>query len=364
MKGQVADDLPLLKLMLSDLASAPVEYRPTNYWTRYQDETVAYLTNVGLKNFRSAHWTGATGRNVVLSFGGVDLLEKPWRLPRLDHRFPSQWSSRASDAYNGVYHALTRRAYYRQRVAALKQAINFAAKGSGRSPTELTVSEAGNPEDSFWVDGHHYTLASIDYFLRYAWCARFVDFDNLDVIVELGSGSGRQAEIIAKLHQRPALVLVDIPPQLYVAHQYLKAALGDRVVDYRDTMGELRFESGHVYLLGSWRLPEVAANGFDLFWNAASFQEMEPDVVANYLALVGRATDRVYLMEIMAGKERAASPGDPGVLEPTTLEHYRSALGAFELVAIEPAASVMGRVMDDHCDSFWRRRRATDDGRV
>jgi len=41
---------------------------------------------------------------------------------------------------------------------------------------------------------------------------------------------------------------------------------------------------GRVHLLGNWQMPTLREFQFDLFWNAASFGEMEPDVVENYLS--------------------------------------------------------------------------------
>ncbi|EMM79683.1 sugar O-methyltransferase domain protein [Leptospira interrogans str. 2006001854] len=32
----------------------------------------------------------------------------------------------------------------------------------------------------------------------------------------------------------------------------------------------------------------------DLFWNAASFQEMEPDVVSNYLTIVNESAKAIF----------------------------------------------------------------------
>ena len=62
---------------------------------------------------------------------------------------------------------------------------------------------------------------------------------------------------------------------------------------------------GKILCLG-WKFPMIEEIPVDLFWNASSFQEMEPEVVANYLKFVNRAAKSVYLLEVMGGKEVAS----------------------------------------------------------
>ena len=72
---------------------------------------------------------------------------------------------------------------------------------------------------------------------------------------------------------------------------------------------------------------------WNIFWNAASSQEMEPHLVGNYLTFVNRHTrDNVYLHEAMDGMTKRLEPGEHGVLTPTTFEHYKTGVAEFELL--------------------------------
>ena len=62
--------------------------------------------------------------------------------------------------------------------------------------TAFEASLCGNPEDLVRYKGRNYTMPMLYYYLRYVYCCRFVDFSKIDVLVELGSGSGKQIEIL------------------------------------------------------------------------------------------------------------------------------------------------------------------------
>jgi hypothetical protein len=219
------------------------------------------------------------------------------------------------------------------------------------------LSLAGNPEDVFEIDGNVYTMRALYYYMRYAYCCRYISFDDVSLMVELGAGSGRQVELIRTLHPHISYLIFDIPPQLYVCEQLLKKAFPASVVSFRDTRARsdtITPEPGKMYVFGTWNFPLIAQLPVDLFWNAVSFQEMEPDVVANYLGFVNRNTKAVFLQERMEGKNVATEVGAPGVLQPTRLEHYRAGLSDFELLDLSPSLRPLG-LLHAHQDSFWRR---------
>ena len=120
-------------------------------------------------------------------------------------------------------------------------------------------------------------------------------------------------------------------------------------------------QEGKIYILGAWKLAEIQDLRCDLFWNSASFQEMEPHLVVNYLSYVDRATTRfVFLHERMKGMARARHRGAHGVLQPTTLEHYTQGLPNFQMVDLSESVATQfisrwRKVDSSHC-SFWKRR--------
>ena len=68
-------------------------------------------------------------------------------------------------------------------------------------------------------------------------------------------------------------------------------------------------KKGHIHLFGNWQFPVLRGHKVDLFWNCQSFQEMEPEVVANYTSIVSEITDSVYLCHARNGASVEPAPG-------------------------------------------------------
>jgi putative sugar O-methyltransferase len=376
---QVADKPELLDLMLQDLRRAPEEYRPTNYWDVHERHFLPELKRLGLHDFRRR-------KNSILgSFGATDL--DPLQIDFHSSVVVSNPLTRKLPFHDGMLRLLNSLAHTRplsragvsrlQRISPVKASIYYdiapedlrqmaydyvrarAERVGARSIHELEPSLAGNPEDVFQIGDRTYTMATFFYYLEYVYCCQFIDFDDVQVYVELGSGLGKQVEVLKKLHPKICFLLFDIPPQLYVCERYLDTVFPGDVVSYqttRDLADPPAPEPGKIFMFGSWKFPILERAKIDLFWNAASFQEMEPDVVANYLRPVNRRANAVFLHEVMHGKEVAARRGQSGVLEQTTLEHYRRALSNFELVDMTPTRKPAGNPLPHHWDSFWKRK--------
>lgn len=323
---QVEDDPELLELMLKDTRSAGSLYRPTNYWAVYEKTFLPQLRRLGLRDFASRK------NSVLSSFGATDL------------------GSTASEE---------------EKRRVFDWAAGLGRRLGARPLEELELSLVGNPKELIRYNGKEYPASALRYYLEYAYCCQFVDFDQVSILVELGSGAGKQAEVIKKLHPEITFLLFDIPPQLYVAEQYLKTVFPESVLSYRQTRqmesltGILQTRPRKICLLGNWKFPLVGDLSFDLFWNAASFQEMEPAVVANYLHFVRGRAEAVFLHQMMGGKEVARRPGKHGVLRKTTLEQYKNGLAGYDLIDLSSGLLPFhGASADAYRCSFWRLRRS------
>jgi putative sugar O-methyltransferase len=315
--GQVADDPALLKTMMKDLDNSDPMYQPGPYWKKYEGPFVEYLLNHGLKNFRDGVGARGEARRTFKSFGAGDSLVAP-----PEGKTMEEWRQQRFDFVS-----------------------SYGALHGAKPLSEVSVSSIGKPADLFQINGNNYTTMALLYYMRYAYVSHFVDFDNIQVMVELGMGSGKQTEIIHQLHPNLTTFLFDIPPQTYICNQFLSAIMGDRVVPFEETrkMKSLKnIEPGKIYIFGSWQYPLIKDLKVDLFWNAASFQEMEPDLVENYLSFVRENTEYVYLMERMAGTN-------------VRLEHYEKSLHNFRKVDLTPHIYTNGMTDPIHSNSFWQR---------
>ena len=352
---QVDDDPELLETMIDEMQNSSHLYRPTNYWENYKSRFMAELNELGLHDFRRRKGS------VLRSFGATDLRTKS----RIENKLAklvgsngqaSNWLQEITGTCSSMLAAPVLR---RQ----LKRSYHNAAelgRSCGAPPLEeIQFSMIGNPEERIVVNGTTTTSRMLYYYMRIAFACKYLDFDRVSVMVELGSGSGKSIEIIRKCFPHLTILLFDIAPQLYVCEQYLKSVFPGQVVSYREnrqrsSLNDL--ESGKIYVFGAWHFPLLKHAQVDLFWNCASFQEMEPHVVANYLNIVDQCADSVYLMAKMDGKESANSPGEHGVLEPVTMEHYQEGLSNHTIVGLDDCRLPSGRpMMAGYKESVWKR---------
>lgn len=360
MQLQVQDDYSLLDLMNSDMENANELYKPTNYWAYKANFLQPTLKEEGLKDFRRKTVS------VYASIGGVDVFPKYW-IDLHRSRIFNNRILRALPFWSGILNNLNSfinmcaRIFPRYIEHIKRQPYRYAKqieKETGAGPVDnFDASLAGNPEYVFKVKGKYYTNNIFDYYIRYAYCCQFVNFNSIKVIVELGSGSCKLTEVIKKLHPHITFLNFDISPQLYVGERYLDSVFPGDVVSYklnRDHHEIPELEPGKIYFFGSWHFPLLENYKFDMFFNLTSFQEMEPFVVANYLKFVNGNAKYAYLHSKMDGKEVAQKKGDFGVIEPTKLIHFKQGLDKYELKDIQDSRNETGALKwNGHKDSFW-----------
>lgn len=347
---QVKDEPKLLELMMEDMTMASDLYKPTNYWNTFENKSLLEIKKFGLKDFR--------GRkdSMLYFFGGTDL-------------FPSSRASFSFVKSNNPFKIIrnyllekllkTKKNHF-IRLAEIISGVNnddlnflffqlakFYGKARGAKPIEsFDSSDIGNPENIFSDSGKSYSLLSLRFYIEYSYCCQYINFDSIKTITELGSGAGGQIEVLKKLYPNICFYLFDIPPQLYVCEEYLKALFPNDVISYNETrkLKTVPYQPGKIFIFGSWMLSQLKDLSYDLFWNSNSFQEMEPDIVLNYLSFVNKQTSKyVFLNENIGGVIMANKKGEVGVLKPTKIEHYKKGLKYFELKNMSNAIRVDSR---------------------
>jgi putative sugar O-methyltransferase len=356
---QVSDSIESLELMLKEQKLADPIFHTTNYWEHYERRLLPYLRIHGLKDFRSGNYP--IGGEVMDAFKADDALPqsdipiivravaKTLRLSGFKHT--------ATKLRNNFSRVMYGRELEKYRDSILNYTLSSPIGSGAKQISEFDVSLIGNPTDTFSRDGKTYTSKALYYYLRYAYVSRHLNFSKISTVVELSSGSGKQAEILGKLHPNLTIMLFDIPPQLYVAQQYLSAVFGERVVPFdSETHRNPNWKpvSGKIYLLGNWQINIIKNIEVDLFWSAASLGEMEPAVVDYYLRVASIKSQNIYLMQKMNGKEIAKSINEIGVMQQVVFENYSRGLVGMKLLnrspAYEPNKKLVG---DGYEDAFW-----------
>ena len=113
---------------------------------------------------------------------------------------------------------------------------------------------------------------------------------------------------------------------------------------------------GRIHFLGNWQFPLLKNLHYDVFWNAASFGEMEPDVVRNYLKYVINNSNHIYLLQARRGKQRT---GKAHVETPISFEAYCNYLQTYELMDNQEVYNAQSRIrhVGGYFEAVWKSTR-------
>ena len=97
----------------------------------------------------------------------------------------------------------------------------------------------------------------------------------------------------------------------------------------------------------------LAPEGKVLFWNAASFGEMEPNVLQNYAKHISSFSSHLFLMQMFSGKN--------GTNSPVTMPVYEAAFSSYELLGKSEStlADTVTPIFEDsgvYHNTFWEKK--------
>jgi len=336
---QVKDDLPLLERMMDGLKNAGDLYRPTNYWSHYEKYSMQEIRSKGLHNFRGRR------NSRMCTFSASDLCIHP-RL-RVPGEFPKFGANFALSMLTELLEKLDlliindfppqdpTKYYYR----IVKSKFEKVSQNLDKCPT----SPYGGPEDMVMINGKPWSVAHLHACSMWADSAAHIPYKDGMVFCELGAGMGRVEEVMAQLFPSSTLLIFDIAPQLYVSQQYLTSVFGQKVIGYDEAIKIVPEQGsipekikGKIVILPNWKMPEWEKSKIDIFWNSASFSEMEPNVVRNYLGHVKNMSPEYIFINALSGGNYWGEwkPGQGGTKEKINDEDYIEPLkGTYSLTA-------------------------------
>jgi putative sugar O-methyltransferase len=305
------DNLELLNEMLIDQHKAEMLYQPTRYWALFIPKIIQELRIKGLNGFRDRSPSmldkiGANDRELLdflamkTSILGARRF-MPWIIP-----FIKKWFEISLSPLEYFY-SVTKDKF----------------EAAGLKLPGMSLVGCRNARAKF--DDKYFSTWHLNYCKIFIDAYSCIKFEDSSVFVELGAGCGRQVEVIAKIFPRMTFLIFDIPPTLYAINQYLSHVFPGRVVEYNEAikLNNLSSCQGKIIISPNWKLPEWRNVKINIFWNAASFQEMEPVVVRNYLDIVKTMNPEwIYLHEIPGGNFHGAT----GTVKPVTIDLYHECL--------------------------------------
>ena len=314
-----------LKELLKEYNAAPEIFQAGRYWKNYEQRIIHKIENADVNQLRSGDYpifgTFGFSESVYHYPEGMPIylkfFKKMVRALFITNKAALPYSLRLQDIREMAYN----NCLVQGELANLK------------SISEIETSTYGNPSDLFEINGKKYTMQFVNFYIRLCFAQRHLKLNGTETIVELGSGSGFQVEVLKKIFPDLTIICFDLPYPLVLCETYLSESLGEQAVikssetlDWTDLNGIIK---GKVHFLGNWKFPLLAKAKFDVFWNAASFGEMEPAIVTNYLSYVLGSCNFIYLLQARKGKE---STKTSGVLNPITFSDYNHMLKGYRLI--------------------------------
>ncbi len=139
--------------------------------------------------------------------------------------------------------------------------------------------------------------------LEYKSVMDHIKKDEINSILELGSGYGRTAYVFLKLLPNIKYIFVDIPPALFIAEKYISNQFKNEVVfkfrtfnSYNEIKGE--FEKSRIAFFLPNQLDLLPPKSVNLFINISSFHEMRPDQINYYFSCIDKLIKKyIYIKQ-------------------------------------------------------------------
>jgi putative sugar O-methyltransferase len=324
------DSLEMLDLALSKMKAQKPIYQPTAFWAAASERIAQELTDMGITQFRRLPTaTSYFVPNYSGPASGLSHVQAEMLTLALHEKHPN-----SSKAHQALKQFISGR-----QTALADYRVLLASDRPKQLPLlhAFSENEYGQPLEQLVWNGQRYSRSSLNYLLGLCFLKAHLGEDVPRTVLEIGGGFGTLGEIWAQSNIPGwKYIDIDIPPTQYVADQYLKAVLGrDQVTGFNDLPEEQDIPIEQLRpasVLCSWQIEQLQGE-VDLFVNFISFQEMEPDVVANYLHHVDRLKARWVLLRNMREGKQIQKDGHEGVKTPIRSDDYVQMLPNYQLVA-------------------------------
>ena len=195
---------------------------------------------------------------------------------------------------------------------------------------DFTETNLGNPLEQFQFGKKKFSRSSLNYLLGLVFLKNCTKKFIPRVTLEIGGGYGALGEIIGFSRiKKFKYINVDLPTQAYVTEMYLSKLFGaEKVTSYITTrkMNIINIKKLKNFTsLVSWQI-EMLKGKIDLFVNFISFQEMEPNVVKNYLDIVSRLKPNYILLRNLREGKNLKKGKIVGVEKPIKSQYYINTL--------------------------------------
>ncbi len=283
MPYKLTNDIVLLRMMLAEMEHQSALYQPGPYWQNKTKNSTNEIYRCGLENFRSS------SSQIGLSFADNLFFD-------IRDTWNNGFKKIAKNATNAFPlkklfdpQVMWTKSYAEKTISLSRQIVRLTPRVKHLlSKYHMPYTLLGSPDMTANINEEDISIHYINLLDQHDHCTEHIRFDAARSVFEIGGGFGVNIHLLLENYKNIKKVLyLDIPPNLYVGTQYLKAFYGDAVYDYsmlKDCQ-EIKFsenDSREIFCIAPWQI-EKFTSSIDIFMNSHSFVEMPKEIVKNYV---------------------------------------------------------------------------------
>jgi len=285
-------ETPEIRSMISTLIKAPAIYHPSKLWLYFLLFNTFQIETGGIANFKRTanhnyfNWTADSdivqqlaALRTELGWSDSDIDELPTPEVMLSNGKPVNFTNLQWKNYLRFLCMLWEVAIKNDRLKLLEC---------------LGEPELGNPL-SIEYKSHTITQDICNSVMEVNTMMEAVDFSSSGIfrVAELGAGHGRIGNLLLRIIENIQVVIIDIPPALYISQWYLSNLFPERrVFKFRDFSSykeiQKEFEESSIAFLTPNQIEHLRENTFDLFINISSLHEMTHEQIENWFSQIER----------------------------------------------------------------------------
>jgi putative sugar O-methyltransferase len=331
MTNKQEPDFKLLDDMYKGHLAGSAIYHASKFWEKLNQLNIEWLKTDGLNNFKRTvnnnyfNWMVTTKsdyfRNVERYYFH-NIFRQPKKLLAL-------LTANVGEMYHRTYVSTnTKVPFFQRKVYALYLLYLYEyvrANDKFGIFKKLEEPDIGNPI-VIKKDGKHISQDISNSYMEYAYIRSSLgdNFSEIKTIAEIGSGYGRLGYLFHLLHQNEGvkIVLIDLPPALFVAQWYLREAFPEaKIMNYCDFSNfsevEQKFNESSICFLLPHQIELLPQGTLDLLINVSSLQEMSREQINHYYELVDAKARFFYTKQWVLWENPEDKMSVPAIIYPT-----------------------------------------------
>ena len=279
----------IIQDMVDCLSNGNSAYHPSKFWEYYNDRNIRQLEAEGIDNIKQTVATnyftwlvGISDKQFRYLLGNAQILS--W--PSILFGRPAYASSTNISLKQRIQLAIfTRMLWLAVERIDVEGLLNLISEPRQGNPFEI------------YLEGKLISQDLANSVLEYYSIRENFNASKSEKITfcELGAGYGRNAHVFLTTFPKGKYIVIDIPPALYVAQEYLSSVFPDKKIftfrcftQFKEI--EQEFHNADIVFLLPHQAAMLPEKCVDLFINISSLHEMQMQQIKEYFELINKLT--------------------------------------------------------------------------